>query len=302
MVRAAKKDGKVISVAGGRHAMGGQQFGTDTILIDIRSLSRVLHLDRQQGTLEVEAGIEWPELIGGYLALQRNDQRVWGIAQKQTGADRLTIAGAIAANAHGRGLKMKPFISDVESLVLVDANGVSRRCSRAENGELFGLVHGGRGLFGIVTSVRLRLIPRTKVERVVEIQTVDELAASFEERINEGFQYGDFQFAIDRESDDFLRKGVFSCYTPVQPTTPIAKTYDCPTKIGGSFCTWPTRMERPSRGTPNTTFRRMGRYIGRTLTNCVSILTITTTRSTGNSKQLIPTVRSSPKQVFRGPC
>jgi len=82
--------------------MGGQQFGADTLLIDIRKLNCVLHLDRQRGILEVESGIEWPELIEGYLALQSGGPPPWGIAQKQTGADRLTIAGTIAANAHGR--------------------------------------------------------------------------------------------------------------------------------------------------------------------------------------------------------
>jgi FAD/FMN-containing dehydrogenase len=168
IVRAARKDRKAISIAGGRHAMGGQQFGTDTVLIDIRKLGRVLNLDRKNGMIEVDAGIEWPELIEGYLGLQSRDREVWGIAQKQTGADRLTIAGTIAANAHGRGLKMRPFISDVESFVLVDGTGTARRCSRTQNAELFRLVHGGYGLFGIVTSVQLRLIPRKKVNALLK--------------------------------------------------------------------------------------------------------------------------------------
>src|ERR1700722_5573262 len=113
IVRKAGKDRKAISVAGGRHAMGGQQFGTDTLLIDIRKLNRVVHLDRHRGILEVEAGIEWPELIEGYLALQNGDRQLWGIAQKQPGSERLTMAGGMAANGHGRGLKMKPFVSNV---------------------------------------------------------------------------------------------------------------------------------------------------------------------------------------------
>jgi FAD/FMN-containing dehydrogenase len=221
LVRAARRDRKVISVAGGRHAMGGQQFGTDTVLIDIRKMSRVLNLDRKHYILEVEAGIEWPELIDGYLTLQNGDGQTWGIAQKQTGADRFTMAGTIAANAHGRGLKMKPFVSDVESFVLVDATGTAHICSRTENPELFRLVHGGYGLFGVVTSVRLRLVPRKKVERVVEIRTVEGLIAAFEKRIADGFQYGDFQFSIEHASEDFLHKGVFSCYRPVPMDTPI---------------------------------------------------------------------------------
>ena len=221
IVRTARKDRRVISVSGGRHAMGGQQFGADAMLIDVRKLDRVLNLDRKTGIMEVEAGIEWPALIDGYLALQNGESQTWGIAQKQTGADRLTMAGTIAANAHGRGLKMKPFVSDVESFVLVDVAGIAHMCSRTENPELFRLVHGGYGLFGVVTSVRLRLVPRKKVERVVEIRTVDDLIAAFEKRITDGFQYGDFQFSIEHASKDFLHKDVFSCYRPVPIDTPI---------------------------------------------------------------------------------
>ena len=215
IVRDARRGRTAISIAGGRHAMGGQQFGADTRLIDIRKLSRIIGLDRKNGIIEVEAGIEWPELLDGYLNVQKADSRAWGIAQKQTGADRLTISGTIAANAHGRGLKMKPFISDVESFVLIDAMGAAKICSRTESPELFRLVHGGYGLFGVVTSVKLRLVPRKKVERVVEIRTVDDLIPAFNKRIADGFLYGDFQFSIEPASDDFLHKGVFSCYRPV---------------------------------------------------------------------------------------
>ena len=221
IIRTAQKGRRAISICGGRHAMGGQEFGTDTALIDVRKLNRILSLNRETGIIEVEAGIEWPQLIDGYLARQGGDKRSWGIAQKQTGADRLTMSGTIAANAHGRGLKMKPFISNVESFVLVDATGMARTCSRTENAELFRLVHGGYGLFGVVTSVQLRLVPRTKVERVVEIRAVETLTAGFEKRIADGFEYGDFQFSIERDSDDFLHKGVFYCYRPVSIDTPI---------------------------------------------------------------------------------
>ena len=222
IVRTARTNKQVISVAGGRHAMGGQQFGSGTLLIDIRKMNRVLRLDCNHGILEVEAGIEWPELINGYLALQAGEVNPWGIAQKQTGADRFTIAGTMAANAHGRGLKMKPFISDVESFVVVDATGAARTCSRSENAELFRLVHSGYGLFGVVTSVQLRLMPRVKLERVVEVRSVKGLVPAFEKRISDGFQYGDFQFSIDRDSEDFLNKGVFSCYRPVSITVPMS--------------------------------------------------------------------------------
>jgi FAD/FMN-containing dehydrogenase len=217
----ARRARKPISVSGGRHAMGSQQFGTDSVLLDMRGMSRVLEFDPERGIVEVEAGIEWPELVRNLISAQEGRERQWGIAQKQTGADRLTLGGALAANAHGRGLKMRPMVGDVESFTLLDSSGEMQRCSRSENAELFRLAIGGYGLLGIVNSVRLRLTPRRKLERVVETLDLDSLPSAFEERIADGFLYGDFQFAIDERSEDFLRKGIFSCYRPVDPATPI---------------------------------------------------------------------------------
>jgi FAD/FMN-containing dehydrogenase len=129
----------------------------------------------------------------------------------------------LAANVHGRGLSFKPLIDDVESFLLVDATGGLRRCSRGENAELFRLAIGGYGLFGVVVQVTLRLSPRTKLRRDVEIIDVEDLMAAFEARIAGGYLYGDFQFSTDPASDDFLRRGVFACYRPVDPATPVAE-------------------------------------------------------------------------------
>lgn len=225
-IQRAAQQGQAISIAGGRHAMGGQQFGTDTILLDTTRLNRVLNFDPVAGLIEVEAGIQWPELIAYLIEAQKDKPwpQQWGIAQKQTGADRLTLGGSLAANIHGRGLRMRPFIADVESFSLVDAAGEIHRCSRQENNELFRLVAGGYGLFGLVYSLKLRLVPRQKVERLVEIINVASLLAGFEQRIKAGFLYGDFQFSTYERSEDFLQRGVFACYRPVDPTTPLPDT------------------------------------------------------------------------------
>ncbi|MBA3329846.1 MAG: FAD-binding oxidoreductase [Actinobacteria bacterium] len=215
VVRRAGQAGLPVCIAGGRHAMGGQQFCAGGILIDTRGLDRVLEYDADQGRITVEAGIQWPALLA-YLR-----ETPWAIGQKQTGADRLSLGGAIAANAHGRGLTMPPLVSDLEELTLVDAAGERQRCSRSVNAELFSLVVGGYGLFGVIVSATLRLAPRRKLERVVEVRELTGLAEAFDERIAQGFLYGDFQFAIDPAMDDFLHRGVFSCYRPVDDSTPI---------------------------------------------------------------------------------
>jgi len=216
VIRDARTEGRSISIAGGRHAMGGQQFGADTVLVDMTAMNRVVSFDPVAGLIEVEAGIQWPELIEHLLHVQTGRSPRWGIIQKQTGADRLTIGGALSANIHGRGLRFKPMIADVESFVLVDSQGRIRSCSRTDDPELFRLVIGGYGLFGIIATVKLRLMKRTKLERIVEVIEMKDLMASFEKQIAEGFVYGDCQYTIEPEADDFLRRGIFSCYRPVE--------------------------------------------------------------------------------------
>jgi FAD/FMN-containing dehydrogenase len=200
-----------VAVAGGRHAMGGQQFCEGGLLIDMRGMNAVLGFDAARGLLEVEAGAMWPQLIEATHALQGDAIR-WGIRQKQTGADDLTIGGTIAANGHGRGLLMQPFVDDVESITVVTAAGDVVRCSREQNGELFSLVNGGYGLFGIVASATMRLGPRMKLRRLVNVLDVDDAAHAFYRRVEQGCLYGDFQYAIEPGDDDFLRRGVLAVY------------------------------------------------------------------------------------------
>jgi FAD/FMN-containing dehydrogenase len=112
-------------------------------------------------------------------------------------------------------LAMKPIISNVESFTLIDADGKSIRCSRDENNELFRLAIGGYGLFGLIDTIALRLVLRQKLRRVVEVISANDLPKRFEERIAQKFLYGDFQFSVDEKSPDFLQRGVFSCYEPI---------------------------------------------------------------------------------------
>ena len=217
----ARRENRSVSIAGGRHAMGGQQFGEANVLIDTRDLKRVLAFDDEAGVVTVEGGIQWPDLLA-YLN-QANDGRArqWGIYQKQTGADRLSLAGALACNAHGRGLNLTPIIGQVQAFDLMDATGAVRTCSRTEHAELFKAAIGGYGLFGVITRIELRLRPRVKVRRVVELGETHNIMERLEGRIRDGYLYGDYQYATDPRRESFLGRGVFSCYQPVPMDTPL---------------------------------------------------------------------------------
>jgi len=214
-VRSAIREGRSLAIAGGRHAMGGQQFAAGADLLDMTGLNRVVEFDAERGEIEAEAGILWPDLIAWLHSAQEDHAHPWGIVQKQTGADRLSLGGALSANVHGRVLGRAPIVADVAAFTLVDADGKLRRCSRLEHADLFRLAIGGYGLFGPIVSVRLRLTPRTKVRREVTVQSVDSVVARLEAHADAGRGYGDFQFAIDPAGNDFLREGICSCYVRV---------------------------------------------------------------------------------------
>lgn len=222
LVKDCVKHSRAISVSGSRHAGGGQQFATDSVLLDMRAMNRVIDLDPKTGLLHVEAGVEWPELVQGYLSLQKENAS-WGIRQKQGGANRLTLGGALSANAHGHDLGSPPIISDVEWIEMVTADGSVNKCSRKEDAELFSLAVGGYGLFGIITAVGLRLVPRRKVRRHVEARTTAEVVALIERRAAAGAPYGYFQYSIDETSPGFLRTGILTTYENVSPETPLGK-------------------------------------------------------------------------------
>jgi len=209
----AHANGMQISVAGGRHAMGGQQFAAESLHIDTTALDKVLGSDPVDGLLHIEAGADWPKIIAASHNV-KGDGVKWGIRQKQTGVDAVTLGGSISANAHGRGLLMRPIGDDIENLTLVNARGETVFCSREQNAELFSLVIGGYGLFGVIYSATLRLAPRQRVKRLVDIIDLDDAMNAVYRRASEGCLYGDFQFVIDANDESFLRRGVFACYKP----------------------------------------------------------------------------------------
>ncbi len=207
--------GESLSIAAGYHAMGGQQFLCGGTLLDTRHLNRIVGLNAERGIVTVEAGIMWSDLVPGLREMQADLNRRWSVVQKQTGADRLSIGGALAANGHGRGLTYRPIVQDVEAFEIIDANGNLTRCDRDQNSDLFSLAIGGYGLFGMIATVDLRLMPAHHVRRNVEVTTIDKLGDLFKQRIADGFTYGDFQYRTDESSPGFLRDGVLSCYQPV---------------------------------------------------------------------------------------
>ena len=215
-IRKAATDGIAICPSGSLHSMGGQQFVSSGVSLSSSELKKIGPLDRDERTVWIQSGVTWPELVRWLHERQRESPMTLSIIQKQTGADEMTLGGALSSNIHGRVLGRKPIVADIEEFYLTDARGERILCSRENNTELFRLAIGGYGLFGFVDSIKLALEPRTQlVRRVAEIET-GEVMSALEQRMGEGATYGDFQYMTDESSSDFMNKGIVSTYSPTQ--------------------------------------------------------------------------------------
>lgn len=224
-VERALKNRTALAVCGARHAGGGQQFLADHALIDCTAMARALSFDKERGLLTVEPGMRWSgvlQFLHGGGSVKHN---LWCVRQRPTGNDRLTVGGTLSANAHGQGLNFSPLIDDIEALTIVDGQGRLRAVSRQENSDLFPLVIGGYGMFGLVTSVTLRLIPLRKLRCVTREIPVAQLQSWREAALKEGAVYGSLQVNVDGRSGDFLLSGIANKYLPVPDDEPVTRRH-----------------------------------------------------------------------------
>lgn len=148
-----------VSIAGARHSMGGHVIYPGGIVIDMLPFNR-MELDGTNLVLHVQAGARWSEVI------QFLNARGLSVEVMQSNDD-FSIGGSLSVNCHGWQFNRPPIDCTVLSFRLMLADGTIVKCSRMENQELFSLVLGGYGLFGIILDADLRVVPneKYKIER-----------------------------------------------------------------------------------------------------------------------------------------
>ena len=162
----------------------------------------------------MQSGARWPSLFRWLASEQSGNSQRLTIIQKQTGADELSLGGALSSNIHSRVLGRKPIVEDIESFYITTSDGNRLKCSREENIDLFQCAIGGYGLFGFVDSINLKLTTRQLLERKVTENSLEEVIPLLEDYAGQGATYGDFQYMTDETSQDFLSKGILSVYIP----------------------------------------------------------------------------------------
>jgi decaprenylphospho-beta-D-ribofuranose 2-oxidase len=205
-VQTAKNEGLKIAIAGARHSMGGQAMHPDSLLLDMLHYNGVLSLDREKKLVTLQSGVTWRDLQE-YLNPE-------GLAVTvMQGPNLFTVGGSMSVNAHGWDLRNGPLASTIESFRILMADGTVRTCSRTENPELFRLVLGGYGLFGVILDATLHVTANNAYKATVFQIDYHQLPDYFLNTIlpNPDIDLGEADLSIDPHT--LLRDVVGVAYT-----------------------------------------------------------------------------------------
>jgi FAD/FMN-containing dehydrogenase len=206
-----------LSIAGTRHTMGGQTFTCVGMILDMLGLQE-MRLDEQRKVLHVQAGARWSHVLS-YL-----HERGYSVKVMQSN-NSFSVGGSLSANCHGWQPMSPPISSAVVSFRLLLADGTLVRCSREEHAELFSLVLGGYGLFGVLIDAELSVTTNERYRAARWIVPSAEYAAFCEERMKLDAHIGLAYGRLNVERNHFLREILLSTYSalPHRSLPPLGK-------------------------------------------------------------------------------
>jgi len=182
-VRQAAEDGLRVKAVGTGHSFTAAA-ATDGVLVRPDLLTGIRRVDREGGTVTVEAGTPLRRLN---LALAREGLSLTNMGDIM----EQTVSGAISTGTHGTGRDSASIAAQIKGLELVTADGSVLSCSEEENPEVFAAARVGIGALGVITAVTFSIEPVFLLTAREEPMGFDEVTDSFDElhAENEHFEF-----------------------------------------------------------------------------------------------------------------
>lgn len=204
-IRYARKKGLKVSISGARHSQGGHAFHDDALVLDMTSFNKILNLDQKNKILRVQSGATWAQ-IQAHI-------NPHGLALKTMQSSNIfTVGGSMSSNIHGRDPNASIIIDVIRSFRLLNPDGKIVNVSRTENAELFCLVIGGYGLFGVILDVDLELTDNVVYEKEVAIIDYKAFPKLFEEQLRNNSDVGLFIARPSIAPSSLLRETVVTTW------------------------------------------------------------------------------------------
>ncbi|MCX5561362.1 D-arabinono-1,4-lactone oxidase [Streptomyces sp. NBC_00038] len=182
-VRRAAEDGLKVKAVGTGHSFTAVA-ATDGVLIRPQLLTGIRKIDREAGTVTVEAGTPLKRLN---LALAREGLSLTNMGDIM----EQTVSGAISTGTHGTGRDTASIAAQIKALELVTADGSVLVCSEKENPEIFAAARIGIGALGIITAITFSVEPIFLLTAREELMSFDKVTADFDDLVaeNEHFDF-----------------------------------------------------------------------------------------------------------------
>jgi FAD/FMN-containing dehydrogenase len=202
------RDNKLsITTAGVRHSMGGQAFRKGGIVLDMRGFNKIV-LNENARSVTVQPGATWHDI--------QNMLHPRFAVRAMQSTDIFSVGGSISVNAHGMDHQAGALRKSIKSMRLMLADGSLRTVSPTENTDLFNLVVGGYGLFGVIVEAELDIADNLVYQTGRRVMDYKEFPALFageiEKDTNIGLMYGHLSTA----PSSFLKEMLLYTYTKVE--------------------------------------------------------------------------------------
>ncbi|MGW5867895.1 D-arabinono-1,4-lactone oxidase [Streptomyces sp. NPDC055239] len=182
-LRQAKDDGLRVKPVGTGHSFTATA-ATDGLLIRPELLTGIRRIDREAGTVTVEAGTPLKRLNAA-LAREGLSLTNMGDIMEQT------VSGAISTGTHGTGRDSASISAQITALELVTADGTVLTCSEKENPEVFAAARLGIGALGVISAITFAVEPVFFLTAREEPMTFDKVTGEFDalHAENEHFEF-----------------------------------------------------------------------------------------------------------------
>ena len=182
-VRQAAEDGLRVKAVGTGHSFTAAA-ATDGVLIRPQLLTGIRRIDREAGTVTVEAGTPLKRLN---MALAREGLSLTNMGDIM----EQTVSGATSTGTHGTGRDSASIAAQIKALELVTADGSVLSCSEKENPEVFAAARVGIGALGVITAITFSVEPIFLLTAREEPMSFDRVTSTFDELFteNEHFEF-----------------------------------------------------------------------------------------------------------------
>jgi FAD/FMN-containing dehydrogenase len=204
----ARASGLKVSAAGARHSMGGHAFYQGALVLDMTGLNR-LSLDPDAGLMTVQSGAT------GHDVQNRLHPRFAVKAMQST--DIFTVGGSISVNAHGMDHRVGSIARTIRWLRVMLPDGSVRRTSPTQEPELFRLVLGGYGLFGVVLEAQIEVADNVLYRSERRLIDYRDLPRVFEAELRPDPAVGLLYAHLSTAPESLLRETVLYVYREVGP-------------------------------------------------------------------------------------